>query len=117
MEADRIPPIIGIGASAGGLEALEQFFRHVPSVCGAGFVVIQHLDPTRKGILPELLQRVTSMKVEQAEEGMKVKADYVYVIPSNKDLSILQGKLHLLEPTARRGLRLPIDYFFSCSRR
>ncbi|WP_427501555.1 chemotaxis protein CheB [Methylomonas sp. MED-D] len=50
MEADRIPPIIGIGASAGGLEALEQFFRHVPSVCGAGFVVIQHLDPTRKGI-------------------------------------------------------------------
>ena len=112
MKADRRPPIIGIGASAGGLEALEQFFRHVPSGCGAGFVVIQHLDPTHKGILPELLQRVTPMKVEQADEGMQVKANCVYVIPPNKDLSILQGKLHLLEPTARRGLRLPIDYFF-----
>ncbi len=112
MKADPKPAIIGIGASAGGLEALEQFFCHVPSSCGAGFVVIQHLDPTHKGILPELLQRVSPMKVEHADEGMQVKADYVYVIPSNKDLSILQGKLHLIEPIARRGLRLPIDYFF-----
>ncbi|MGZ4960738.1 MAG: chemotaxis protein CheB [Methylomonas sp.] len=106
------PPIIGIGASAGGLEALEQFLTHVPATSGAAFVVIQHLDPTHQGILPELLQRATPMKVAQVRDGVKVKQDCVYVIPSNKDLSILHGKLHLLDPAEPRGLRLPIDAFF-----
>ncbi len=104
--------VIGIGASAGGLEAIEQFLSHVPVFCGAAFVVIQHLDPTHKGMLPELLQRITPMKVSQASSGMQVKPNCVYVIPPNKDLSILQGKLQLLEPVAPRGLRLPIDSFF-----
>jgi PAS domain S-box-containing protein len=112
VKKEKLLRIIGIGASAGGLEALEDFFSPIPSGSNAGFVVIQHLDPTHKGILPELLQRVTPMKVAQAEEGMKVKAGCVYVIPSNKDLSILQGKLHLSDPIAPRGLRLPIDFFF-----
>jgi chemotaxis protein methyltransferase CheR/two-component system CheB/CheR fusion protein len=104
--------VIGIGASAGGLEAIEQFLSHVPVFCGAAFVVIQHLDPTHKGMLPELLQRITPMKVSQASSGMQVEPNCVYVIPPNKDLSILQGKLQLLEPVAPRGLRLPIDSFF-----
>ena len=104
--------VIGIGASAGGLEAIEQFLSHVPVFCGAAFVVIQHLDPTHKGMLPELLQRITPMKVSQASSGMQVKPNCVYVIPPNKDLSILQGKLQLVEPVAPRGLRLPIDSFF-----
>jgi chemotaxis protein methyltransferase CheR/two-component system CheB/CheR fusion protein len=112
VKPENTPPIIGIGASAGGLEALEQFFAHVPSNCGAGFVVIQHLDPNYQGILPELLQRVTPMKVAQVSDRVKVKSDWVYVIPPNKDLSILHGKLHLLEPMTPRGLRLPIDAFF-----
>lgn len=112
MKTDSFPLIIGVGASAGGLEALEQFLSHVPPACGAGFVVIQHLDPTHQGILPELLQRVTPMKVAQASEGSKVKPNCVYVIPSNQDLTILHGKLHLLDPSAPRGLRLPIDLFF-----
>ncbi len=105
-------PIVGIGASAGGLEALEQFFGPIPQVCGVAFVVIQHLDPTQKGILPELLQRATLMKVAQAGDRMVVKPDWVYVIPPNKDLSILHGRLYLLDPVAPRGLRLPIDSFF-----
>ena len=105
-------PIVGIGASAGGLEALEQFFGPIPQVCGVAFVVIQHLDPTQKGILPELLQRVTLMKVAQAGDRMVVKPDWVYVIPPNKDLSILHDRLYLLDPVAPRGLRLPIDSFF-----
>ncbi|MGR9088847.1 MAG: chemotaxis protein CheB, partial [Gammaproteobacteria bacterium] len=109
---DGTPPIIGVGASAGGLEALEQFFAHVPPSSGTAFVVVQHLDPTHQGILPELLQRATPMKVTQAGNRMKVNADCVYVIPPNKDLSILHGKLHLLDPVAPRGLRLPIDSFF-----
>jgi chemotaxis response regulator CheB len=105
-------PIVGIGASAGGLEALEQFISHVPVDCGMAFVVIQHLDPTQPGMLPELLQRATVMQVLQAKNRMKVMPDHVYVIPPNRDLSILHDRLCLLEPVAPRGLRLPIDFFF-----
>jgi two-component system CheB/CheR fusion protein len=104
-------PIVGIGASAGGLEALEQFLRHVPQETGMAFVIIQHLDPTHKGIMAELLQRTTGMEVFQVKDRMRVKPDCVYVIPPNKDMSILHGILHLFEPTAPRGLRLPIDFF------
>ncbi|MHC1765706.1 MAG: chemotaxis protein CheB [Verrucomicrobiia bacterium] len=104
-------PIVGVGASAGGLEALEQFLARVPAGSGLAFVVIQHLDPTHKGMMPELLQRRTTMKVIQVKDRTTVRPDCVYVIPPNKDMSILHGVLHLLEPAARRGLRLPIDYF------
>ena len=104
-------PIAGIGASAGGLEALEQFLGHVPEKCGMAFVIVQHLDPTHKGIMPELLQRATGMEVYQVRDRMRVKPDCVYVIPPNKDMSILHGVLHLFDPAAPRGLRLPIDFF------
>lgn len=105
-------PIIGIGASAGGLEALELFFKNMPNNTGLAFVVIQHLDPTHVGIMPQLLQRMTPMKVLQATESLKVKQNTVYVIPPNKSLSILHGKLHLFDPIESRGLRLPVDFFF-----
>lgn len=104
-------PIVGIGASAGGLEALEQFLRRVPAKSGMAFVIIQHLDPTHKGIMPELLQRATNMRVLQVKDRMEVQPDCVYAIPPNKDMSLLHGVLHLLEPAAPRGLRLPIDFF------
>ena len=104
--------IVGIGASAGGLEALELFLGHVPPACGLAFVIVQHLDPTRKGLLVELLQRRTAMPIVQIKDRMKVEDGHVYVIPPNRDLSILHGVLHLLEPAAPRGLRLPIDFFF-----
>jgi two-component system CheB/CheR fusion protein len=105
-------PIVGIGASAGGLEALELFLRNVPPKSGMAFVIIQHLDPTHKGIMVELLQRATAMKVIHVKDRTKIKPSHVYVIPPNKDMSILNGVLHLLDPVAPRGLRLPIDYFF-----
>ncbi|HEX2769084.1 MAG TPA: chemotaxis protein CheB, partial [Geobacteraceae bacterium] len=104
-------PIAGIGASAGGLEALEQFLKNVPERSGMAFVIVQHLDPTHKGIMPEILQRATGMEVFQVRDRMRVKPNCVYVIPPNKDMSILHGVLHLFEPTAPRGLRLPIDFF------
>ena len=104
-------PIVGIGASAGGLEALEQFLGHVPAGSGLAYVIVQHLDPTHKGIMTELLQRATSMRVTQIKDRTRVQPDCVYVIPPNKDLSILHGVLHLLAPAAPRGLRLPIDFF------
>ncbi len=105
-------PIVGIGASAGGLEALEQFLSRVPPGSGMAFVIIQHLDPTHKGIMPEILQRSTGMKVIQVKDRTTVQPDCVYVIPPNKDMSILHGVLHLLPPASPRGLRLPIDFFF-----
>jgi two-component system, chemotaxis family, CheB/CheR fusion protein len=105
-------PIVGIGASAGGLEALEQFFQNMPDNCGIAFVVIQHLDPNRPGIMPELLQRITTMKVIQATDRIKIKQNYVYVIPPNKNMALLNGALHLFDLVESHGLRLPIDYFF-----
>src|SRR5271165_2358606 len=116
-EAARVPaagpafPIVGIGASAGGLEALEHFLARVPKQSGLAFVIVQHLDPTRKGIMPELLQRATGMKVIQVADRTLIQPNCVYVIPPNKDMSILHGILHLLEPASPRGLRLPIDFF------
>ena len=103
---------MGIGASAGGLEALEQFLGQVPEGSGMAFVIIQHLDPTHQGIMAELLQRGTKMKVKEVKDRTKVQPDCVYVIPPNKDMSILRGVLHLFDPTSPRGLRLPIDFFF-----
>jgi two-component system CheB/CheR fusion protein len=107
-------PIVGIGTSAGGLETLELFLRHVPAECGMAFVVIQHLSPTHAGNLPELLQRSTTMKVSQVDSTTKVQPDHVYVIPPNKDMSISKRTLCLRDPEAetKHGLRLPIDFFF-----
>jgi two-component system CheB/CheR fusion protein len=107
-----VPPIVGIGSSAGGLEALELFLQNIPPCSGLAFVIVQHLDPTHKGIMVELLQRATLMPVTQITDQMRVEPDHVYVIPPNADLSILNGVLHLFEPASPRGLRLPIDFFF-----
>lgn len=104
-------PIVGIGASAGGLEALEQFLANVHENSGMAYIVIQHLDPTQKGMLPELLQRVSKMQVFQVTDRMVVKPNCVYVIPPNKSMSILKRVLYLFDPLEIRGLRLPIDFF------
>jgi chemotaxis methyl-accepting protein methylase/PAS domain-containing protein len=104
-------PIVGIGCSAGGLEALEKFFSHVPRASGMAYVVVQHLAPDHASALPTLIGRFTSMPVAEAADGVSVRPDHVYVIPPNRDLSVLHGRLHLFEPAAARGLRLPIDFF------
>jgi two-component system CheB/CheR fusion protein len=104
--------IVGMGGSAGSLEAFDDFFQNMPGDTGLAFVLVSHLDPTHKGIMPELLQRVTTMKVQQVKDGMKVQPNHVYVIPPNKDMSIMHGTLQLLVPSMPRGQRLPIDFFF-----
>lgn len=109
---DESFPVVGIGASAGGLESLELFFKPVPADCGWAFVVVQHLDPTQPGMLVELLQRCTPLSVVQITDGMRVEPNHVYVIPPGTDLQLLHGVLHLTEPSEPRGLRLPIDLFF-----
>ena len=101
--------IVGVGASAGGLEALEQFLGHAPAASGLAYVVVQHLDPTHKAMLTELLQRVTPMPVREAAAAMQVAPDAVYVIPPNTELTVVGGVLNLALPSQRRGMRLPID--------
>lgn len=107
-------PIVGIGASAGGLAAFEALFSAMPADAepGMAFVLVQHLAPDHKSILVDLVRRYTSMKVFEVEDGVRVQANCVYVIPPNRDIAVLNGALHLLEPAAPRGLRLPIDFFF-----
>jgi len=109
---DRQFPIVGIGCSAGGLEALESFFINMPKNNGMAFVIIQHLNPNYMSILPELLQRKTSRNVFQASDNLKAKPNCVYVIPPNKSLSIHNTSLYLLDRVDSHGLHLPIDIFF-----
>jgi two-component system CheB/CheR fusion protein len=105
-------PVVGIGASAGGLEALEDFFKHVTARSRMAYVVVQHLDPTQKGRMVELLQRASPIPVVEVTDRQKVEPGCVYVIPPNKNMSILHGVLHLLPSTSPRGVNRPIDFFF-----
>ena len=104
-------PIVGIGASAGGLEAFEQFFHAMPADSGLAFVLVPHLDPSHGSLLTEILQRATTMPVIEALDQLLVEANHVYIIPPNRDMEIFHGELQLTEPTAPRGQRLPIDNF------
>lgn len=103
--------IIGIGCSAGGLEAVEKFLSGVADASGMAFVVVQHLLPGHVSILAELLGNVTPMTVCQVSDGMTVQADTVYVIPPDKDMVLRHGALYLSEPVPAHGFRLPIDLF------
>ncbi|MEO8063768.1 MAG: chemotaxis protein CheB [Pseudomonadota bacterium] len=105
--------VVGVGASAGGLAALEQFLSNVAPGSGLAFIVVQHLDPTHKALLAELLQRVTEMPVREASRNLRVEPNSVYVIPPNTEMSLVAGMLCLKRPHEPRGLRLPINVFFS----
>lgn len=103
--------IVGVGASAGGLEALKAMVDAMPDSPGLALVVIQHLDPTKPSLTAELLAKHTKMPVGQVEKETLVEVNHIYVIPPNKSLGIRGGKLQLNEPQQRRGARVPIDYF------
>ena len=107
-------PIVGIGASAGGLAAFEAFFSGMPidKNPGMAFVLVQHLAPDHKSILTELIRRYTRMQVFEVVDGIAVQPNCAYIIPPNRDMAFLNGTLQLLEPSAPRGQRLPIDFFF-----
>ncbi|HCZ14932.1 MAG TPA: SAM-dependent methyltransferase [Candidatus Accumulibacter sp.] len=104
-------PIVGIGASAGGLEAYEAFFRQLPPDSGFAFVLVPHLDPDHASLLTEILQRSTAMPVVEAADRLTVAADTVYVIPPNREMAIRNGQLCVSAPALPRGLRMPIDAF------
>ncbi len=104
--------IVGMGASAGGLEAFEKFFQNMPPDSGMAFVLVPHLDPTHASMMPDLMTKFSSIKVLSIDDGMVVQPNVAYVVPPNKDLAILNGTLQLMDFTNARGKRLPIDYFF-----
>ncbi len=109
----QIPPsaIVGIGASAGGLEAFVQFFRACPVDTGMAFVLVPHLDPGHASLLTEILQRATRMQVVQALGQTQVQANCIYVIPPNREMSIFNRELQLSMPELARGQRMPVDAF------
>ena len=102
--------IVGIGASAGGLDACRKFLTALPAATGMAFVLVQHLDPTHESMMVDLLAGNTPMPVLQAAEGMPIAPDHVYVIPPGTYLSVDGGVLHLSQPQARHGARLPFDF-------
>src|SRR5690606_34424161 len=104
--------VAGVGASAGGLEALERLFSAMPSDTGIAFVVVQHLSPDFKSMMDELLGRHTRLVVRQVKDGMRVEADHVYLIPPGKDMIISDGRLLLSDKPRGQELSLPIDTFF-----
>ena len=103
--------VVGIGASAGGLEACTKLIAGLPATCGIAFVLIQHLDPTHESMMVDLLATHTTMQVVQVSDGMKVQPEHFYVIPPAAYLSIKDGVFHLCDPPVRHGARLPFDFF------
>ena len=104
---------VGIGASAGGLEAIDAFFKHMPNDSDCAFIVVQHLSPDHKSLMAELLSKRTEMPVCRPKEGTVVEPNHVYLIPPNHDLRIFHGKLLLTEQTRDGGINLPIDIFLA----
>ncbi|MGI4881288.1 MAG: chemotaxis protein CheB, partial [Janthinobacterium lividum] len=104
--------VVGIGASAGGIEALGHFFDVMPADSGCAFVVVLHLDPKRESEMAHVLSARTTMTVVQIEDGMRIKANHVYVIAPDTDVKVGDGRLHVSKPTKPRGQRHPVDVLF-----
>ena len=106
-------PVVGIGASAGGLDACRKLVDALPVNNGMAFILVQHLDPTHESMMVDLLASHTSMRVQQATDGMLIERDHFYVIPPGTYLSVAAGALHLSQPQARHGARLPFDFLLN----
>ncbi len=104
--------VVGIGASAGGIEAFSEMLEHLPDNSGMAFILVQHLDPTHESMLSEIFQRKTKVPVEEARDEVAVEPDRVYVIPPNRYMELRSGKLRLVPRDARGGKFMPIDHFF-----
>ena len=105
--------VVGIGASAGGLKPIEDFFDHMPTDSGMAFVIVQHLSPDFKSLMDELLARHTSMAIHKVKDGVEIEPNSIYLIPPEKNMAMSKGRLLLTDKAEERGLSLPIDIFFS----
>ena len=104
--------IVGIGASAGGLDAFRKFFMEMPSTSGLAFVIVTHLDPDHKSIIDELFIKTTQMHIAQVVDGMKIVPNSIFFIPPNKNTTVLNGRFQLLDPVQKRNAKYPINFFF-----
>ena len=104
-------PVVGVGASAGGLDAFKTLLAALPPETGMAFVLIQHLDPKHASFMADLLASRTRMPVSQAVDGVAIEPNHVYLIPPAVSLAVSDGKLHLAEPAERHGARMPLDFF------
>src|ERR1700730_13374250 len=105
-------PVVGVGASAGGLEAFTKLLQHLPADTGMAFVLVQHLDPKHESILASLLSRATRMTVREAAHQTHVEPNHVYVMPPNSNMTIVDSMLHLTRRLDTRAAHMPIDHFF-----
>src|SRR5262245_27738657 len=105
-------PVVGVGASAGGLEAFNQLLAHLPRDTGMAFLLVQHLDPRHESRLTDLLGKATPMPVLEATHGLAVRPNHIYIIPPNANMAIAQGILHVTPRSEGRGPHLPVDYLF-----
>ncbi|BAY92764.1 MULTISPECIES: chemotaxis protein CheB [unclassified Tolypothrix] len=108
---DELFPIVGMGASAGGIEAFTELLNHLPNDTGMAFVIVQHLSPNQKSLLSEILSRSTEMPVVEVQNGMVVEPNHVYVIPPNAKMTIAQGVLNLAPRGRIYGLFMSVDAF------
>jgi len=115
IKSQNLFPVVGIGASAGGLDAFKKLLKAIPENSGIAYVLVQHLDPSHESMLPELLQKVTSIPVMEIADNVKVQPDHIYIIPSNKMMIANDGKLELTprSPKSKNERNLPIDLFFT----
>src|SRR6201987_5626808 len=111
-DSDTTSRVVGIGGSAGGLEAVSELLRHLPDNTGMAFVFIQHLEPRQKSRLTDILSRITDMPVDVASDQLRIKRNHIYVMPPGVDITLSDGLLVLERRTERAGRHLPIDYFF-----
>jgi two-component system CheB/CheR fusion protein len=106
-------PVVGIGASAGGLDALKKFFKAMPPEPDMAFVLVQHLDPTHESTMADIMGRYSQLKVLQAKDGVKLAPNHLYIIPPNRDMGMMNGVIQLLKPSEPHGFRLPINFFLN----
>ncbi|MGM0644466.1 MAG: chemotaxis protein CheB [Thermodesulfobacteriota bacterium] len=109
--AENSFPVVGLGASAGGLEALKSFFSKLPEKSGMAFIVVMHLKPGQPSMMPDLIQKITKTPVTAAEDGQTVEPDHIYVIPPGKDINVYNGCIQLMDQV-KKPVPLPVDHFF-----
>ena len=106
-------PVVGIGASAGGFDALKKFFKAMPPEPDMAFVLVQHLDPTHESTMADIMGRYCQLKVLQAKDGVKLAPNHLYIIPPNRDMGMMNGTIQLIKPLEPHGFRLPINFFLN----
>jgi two-component system CheB/CheR fusion protein len=111
--SDNLFPVVGIGASAGGLDTFKRLLKAIPENSGMGYIFVQHLDPSHESILADLLQSVTRIPVLEVTDNIKVAPDHIYIIPANKLLTATDGVLKLSARPAKNQRSMPIDLFFA----